>query len=309
MPRYPRPEVPARWLPWLASFDLALASLPRSKRTRETYADGVSWFVATLPDDVDDWSDVTHLHLRGFFAHLAEIGYAQSYINNIGRCIQAFDKWYSIEEEVPRVFGDKLKVPAPPKLGHNPPPVIATEQLTALLRDAEAGRSFEDRRDAAMLRLFAETGCRLAEIANLGLADVNLAAREATVTGKGAKTRTVRYGPKAAQAIDRYIRMRAKHRHAHLAALWVGVRRAQGMTPSGVYQVIQRRGRRLGLEIHPHLFRHTFSHRWLDAGGAEGDLMELNGWDSPQMLRHYGASARGARARRAYDRVDVMGGA
>ena len=40
-----------------------------------------------------------------------------------------------------------------------------------------------------------------------------------------------------------------------------------------------------------------------DRGGAEGDLMELNGWTSPQMLLLYGASARSARARRTYDRV------
>ncbi len=79
------------------------------------------------------------------------------------------------------------------------------------------------------------------------------------------------------------------------------------MTPAGVRQIIERRGERLGLDIHPHMFRHTFSHNWLDAGGAEGDLMELNGWESPQMLRHYGASARAARARRAYDRVNPMG--
>ena len=50
-------------------------------------------------------------------------------------------------------------------------------------------------------------------------------------------------------------------------------------------------------------FRHHFSHTWLDRGGAEGDLMELNGWTSPQMLRRYGASARSARARRSYDRI------
>jgi hypothetical protein len=31
--------------------------------------------------------------------------------------------------------------------------------------------------------------------------------------------------------------------------------------------------------------------------------MELNGWTSPQVLRLYGASARSARARRAYDRI------
>jgi hypothetical protein len=41
----------------------------------------------------------------------------------------------------------------------------------------------------------------------------------------------------------------------------------------------------------------------LDRGGPEGDLMELNGWTSPQMLLLYGASARSARARRTYDRV------
>jgi len=37
-------------------------------------------------------------------------------------------------------------------------------------------------------------------------------------------------------------------------------------------------------------------------GRPQGDLMELNGWSSPQMLR-YGTSARRARARRSYDRV------
>jgi integrase len=71
----------------------------------------------------------------------------------------------------------------------------------------------------------------------------------------------------------------------------------------GIYQIVARRGRECGLHAWPHRFRHHFSHTWLDRGGAEGDLMELNGWSSPQMLRRYGASARAARARRSYDRV------
>jgi integrase/recombinase XerD len=72
---------------------------------------------------------------------------------------------------------------------------------------------------------------------------------------------------------------------------------------SGIYQVIARRGRQCGIDVYPHRFRHHFSHTCLDHGGAEGDLMELNGWTSPQMLRRYGASARSARARRSYDRI------
>ena len=40
-----------------------------------------------------------------------------------------------------------------------------------------------------------------------------------------------------------------------------------------------------------------------DYSDRRRDLMELNGWTSPQMLTRYGASARGARARRSYDRI------
>ncbi|MFY9934397.1 MAG: hypothetical protein WAK82_40960 [Streptosporangiaceae bacterium] len=77
-----------------------------------------------------------------------------------------------------------------------------------------------------------------------------------------------------------------------------GVNNRGPMTANGIYQIIARRGRRCGVDAWTHRFRHHFSHSWLDRGGAEGDLMELNGWSSPQMLRRYGASARSARARR-----------
>jgi integrase/recombinase XerD len=75
------------------------------------------------------------------------------------------------------------------------------------------------------------------------------------------------------------------------------------MTANGIYQMIVRRGRQCGVDVWPHRFRHHFSHTWLEHGGPEGDLMELNGWTSSQMLRLYGASARSARARRIYDRI------
>ena len=55
-------------------------------------------------------------------------------------------------------------------------------------------------------------------------------------------------------------------------------------------------GRQAGMDAWTYRFRHHFSHTWLDRGGAEGDLMELNDWSSPQMLHRYGARARSARA-------------
>jgi integrase/recombinase XerD len=272
------------------------------------YVDAVQWFAGWLTQHtkVRRWDKVTRDELRQFFLHMGELDYQHSYRNNIGRCLQAYFKWLSAEEEWPNPFL-KFNAPPPPKIGEKMVPVLSLEDMGRLIKDAESGRDFESRRDAALLRMFACTGCRLAEITNLTVDAVDVPGRTAIVVGKGNKTRQVKFDHKCALALDRYLRKRAGHPAADIAALWIGVRRRVPMTPSGVRQVIERRGERLGLDIHPHLFRHTFSHNWLDAGGAEGDLMELNGWDSPQMLRHYGASARSARARRAYDRINVMG--
>jgi len=48
------------------------------------------------------------------------------------------------------------------------------------------------------------------------------------------------------------------------------------MGPTGVQQLLRRRGALAGLDgIHPHLFRHFFSHSYLAQGGSETNLMQL----------------------------------
>jgi integrase len=172
------------------------------------------------------------------------------------------------------------------------------------------GNSFEDRRDAAVLAVFLATGIRVSELAAIrycrydpGRGDVDLEAREIRVRGKGGRERTVRIGHEAARRADRYLRVRSGHELAYRPELWLGAGRRGPLDRSGIYQLVVRRGQECGVTLYPHRFRHHFSHAWLERGGAEGDLMELNGWVSPQMLTRYGASARGARARRSYDRV------
>jgi len=158
--------------------------------------------------------------------------------------------------------------------------------------------------------VFRATGIRLSELAGIRYdpedaerSDLDLWQREITVRGKDGKARIVRIGYQTARTLDRYIRTRSRHAQAWRPQLWLGVNNRGPMTANGIYQMIARRGRQCGVGVYPHRFRHHFSHTWLDRGGAEGDLMELNGWSSPQMLRRYGASARSARARRTYDRI------
>jgi site-specific recombinase XerD len=308
--RNTRPPVPSWAAPWIDSFRLYLRAANASHHTVSRYTDAAGWLAGWLAPQhpkLGDWDAVTHQHVQAFLAYLADEGYSRKYMHNIGAALQRFWRWWAEEEAQPDPMA-KVRVPAAPKLGEVQPPVLEIAQLAALLKDAEAERDFESRRDAAIIRLFASTGMRLSELTLLNLDQVRKDDREATVVGKGGRVRTVKYDHRCALALDRYLRMRSKHQHAYLPGLWLSVRRKMSMTPSGVRQMIERRGMKLGLHIHPHLFRHTFAHNWLDNGGAEGDLQELAGWESSQMLRHYGRSARSARAKRAYDRVDVMGG-
>jgi site-specific recombinase XerD len=296
----------------IRSFDLSLRADGKSPLTRRTYIDATTklarWLTA---HDVTTWRAVTRQYLRSYMAWFQDHAtrpdgkpYAKSYANNQYRAIQAYWKWWAEEEdEANPMAGMK-----PPKPGERIVPVFLEGQLAQLLRSCERGKSFEERRDYALLRMFACTGLRLAELTNVKLTDVDLAARTVKVIGKGDKERMVRFDAKASKALDRYIRTRAEeHKQKDRPQLWLGINNRGPLTPNGVRQIVQRRGESIGLDIHPHLFRHDFTHRYLDAGGAEGDLMEHNGWDSPQMLRHYGRSARAARAARAYDRVNVMG--
>lgn len=308
------------------SFRLSLRAARKARKTVDLYTDATARLARWIVREklADSWPAVTRKHLQAYQAWLQESArgcwcgvpkshpefecpkgrpIAAGYANNQHRGYQQFFRWLLAEEGVP----NPMVGLSPPKLDDGKVvPVIAEEVLIAVIRECERGRDFVSRRDAALLRFFACTGCRLSEVTVMEVGHVNLELLEALVTGKGGKQRIVKFDVKCAQAIDRYLRSRATQKAAGHRRLWLSTK-AGPLTPNGVRQMIERRGLPADVHLHPHLFRHTFTHRWLDAGGAEGDLMELNGWESPQMLRRYGRSARSARARRAYDRVNVMG--
>ena len=293
--------------PEISSFRLHLAAEGKAARTVRTYTEAVQWFAAAhlrRESGRAGWEQVSRQDVQEWMAWL--LGrYSAAYASNQFRALQQFFKWLAAEDEIP----DPMARLRPPHVPDKPVPVFADGDLPRLER-ACAGRSFQQRRDAAVIAVFAATGIRMSELAGIRYApddprrsDIDLWHREITVRGKGGKTRTVKISYDAARSLDRYLRVRARHAQAYRPQLWLGTGNRGPMTASGIYQVIARRGRQCGVEVFPHRFRRHFSHTWLDRGGAEGDLMELNGWTSPQMLRRYGASARSARARRSYDRI------
>jgi integrase len=291
----------------ISSFRLNLAAENKAEKTVRVYIDAVRWFAAAhllRETDKTRWEQVEADDVRRWMVWLLE-GYSDAYAYQQFRSLHQFFQWLASEDGIP----DPMARLRPPKVVEKPVPYFTSVELSRLER-ACRGNSFEDRRDAAILAVLLATGIRLSELTGIRYypddpdrSDVDLEAREIGVRGKGGKPRTVRISHEAARRLDRYLRVRSRHELAYRPQLWLGVNNRGPLNGSGIYQIVVRRGEECGVSARPHRFRHHFSHTWLDRGGPEGDLMELNGWTSPQMLRRYGASARSARARRTYVRI------
>jgi site-specific recombinase XerD len=216
------------------------------------------------------------------------------------RSLRRFFNWLVSEELIER---SPMVGMVQPNVREQPVPVITDQELAALLK-VTSGKDFESRRDHVILRVFADTGVRLGEMAGMRVEDVDLDVHDVIhVTGKGSRGRSVPFGDKTGTALDRYLRERAKHRKAKLPELWLGAR-GLAMTESGIAQMLRRRGAEAGVDdVRPHRFRHRFAHQWRLAGGDDDSLMRLTGWRSRAMLGRYGASAADERAREAHKRL------
>jgi site-specific recombinase XerD len=289
----------ARLLDLQRSFGRHLRAEGKADRTIVIYGQAIRFFSEWLeaqgrPATLDE---LTRPAVREWLAQLADL-HEPSTVKTRYRGLFRFCGWLVDEDELPE---NPMKTLAPPQPKSKPVPVLTDDELTALMK-ACAGKDFRDRRDEALIRLLLDCGIRVSELCGLTVDGTDLDQGMALVRGKGDKVRPVYFSARTTRAVDRYLRVRAAHRWAHLDALFLTQRGA--MTPDGVRERMKVRGEMAGIpDLHPHRFRHTFAHDFLMNGGQERDLKRLAGWSSDVMLERYGASAADARAKAAAQRM------
>jgi site-specific recombinase XerD len=311
-------------------FERDLKLLNRSPRTIQSYEEAVNQLLAFAAGEwctgpcehahraQPDLTEQTKASIQDYLLEVLERHSDQTAANRF-RSLRRFYNWMVKEEVLTESPMKRLGEPKPAEKLIAVPPI---EHVRALLVTCEGKRKytdprrkFNDVRDAAMIRLFCEAGApRVAEMAGIQLAHLDMTQDVVALHGKGNKWRVVPFGAKTGKAFTRYLRERPKHplvaaaRHGSPdgpAELWLGWR-GKPIAPSGIFQMIERRCWEAEIpRIHPHALRHFAVDAFYADGGTEQDAMTLFGWSSPVMAHHYAKATAGRRAIKAARRASI----
>lgn len=290
----------------------------KSPRTLKAYMDAVQLLGQYLADHrlPQAVSRIRARDIDQFLVSLADRGNKPATVNNRYRSLRPFFRWLEREGYIDRNPVDQVEAPGVPEEEVDIP---TDDQIKRLLATCEGkGKTtFRDRRDAAIIRVFLDTGMRRSEMAGLKLgrqgdegedSDVDTRGHLVHLMGKGSKPRTLNINSKAVLALRHYLMTRRRHHDPRRPELWLGMGGSghqSAMGHDGIAQVVRRRAQEAGFSLHAHQLRHKFADTWLRSGGSESDLMKIMGWTDPAMLRRYASALAAARAREAHQRLAI----
>ena len=204
---------------------------------------------------------------------------------------------------------------AAPPLPRRLPKALSEPEAKALVESAWADDPVS-RRDRAILELLYGTGMRVSELSGLSLGDLGSDTGLVRVLGKGSKERMVPVGRHATAAVERWLAPGGRPdmaplrwaRRGDAEAVFLNQRGGR-LTRQGIWLVLKRRARDVGLErqVHPHVLRHSCATHMLAHGADIRVVQELLGHVSIATTQGY-TKVGGEHLRRAYDAAHPRAG-
>jgi len=165
-----------------------------------------------------------------------------------------------------------------PKKEKRLPKALSEEQLELLRENCKTLR------ERAMLELYFATGCRLNELSQLNIEDINWRERSIKVIGKGSKERIVYFKFKASHHLKKYL----DSRNDDCSALFVTERQEyRRLSNRGIQREFSNIGNRVGIKLHCHLMRHSQATALLNNGADLALVQQILGHERPDTTQGY----------------------
>jgi integrase/recombinase XerC len=258
----------------------------RSQNTLVNYSKDIHDFIIVFKDK--DGQSISRQDIRNYLGKLKTSGLSRK---SMARKLSALRSFFNYLERKNLVDQNPAGMVSTPKIERKIPSFLTYDEVSLILDSMEM-KDFASLRNRAIFELMYSAGCRISEIANLRLADVNLSANCLKVLGKGSKERNLPFGNKAKEILSRYM----EERHALLSGLgktyeetlFIG-RTGKGLSDRFIRKVLESVVRKLSLtkKVSPHTIRHSFATHLLNNGCDIRSVQELLGHASLNTTQIY----------------------
>lgn len=226
---------------------LSSQTIKNYKYTLELFAQRISKSVSKITTD----------DIRAYIAYLsASRDLKESSLQTHINTLRAFFGWLHVEEKIKK--NPMLKIRSLKMDRKNARQALTVEELERL-RNVCTGY-----REKAIVEFLVSTGCRLSEVTQLNVDDLNFNDRTVVVTGKGGKDRPVYFSIRARLMLQEYIKQRKGGTGLFVSSKTPYLPLKQRAVQRIIYEIGERAG--LATRVHPHLLRHTFATLALNSG-------------------------------------------
>ena len=248
-----------------------------SKNTIESYRLDLRKFQDFLSSKDRDFPSLSRPDIIDFIERLRNEGYSISSICRFISSIRGLCKYLLLEHVISEDPSENLQTP---KKWERLPKSLSVPEVKSFL---EAYASLHKSRptmmrDHVMFELLYSSGLRVSELVLLKLEDAHLEAGFLRVLGKGSKERVVPMNMRAIEKLKHYIHeirpiILKKKKSSYLFV----TSRGRPLTRQRFWQTMRAFGRQIGIEISPHMIRHSFATHLLEGGADLRSVQKMLG--------------------------------
>ena len=248
-----------------------------SENTVKAYRSDVLEFFKFLGKD-----EINNVTLESFITSLTNKNQSEnSKVRKISS-INQYVQWFNSNSLEKQIIIDKISL----KTGSYLPETLPVSDITKMIEAYEVS-NFLNARNKAIIDFMYSTACRVSELTDVKISDVDFEDNFVKLQGKGSKQRIVPIGSELKKNLYSYLKIR-NELDTDEPLLFLS-RSKKKLDRTAVFRVIKKTAVKIGINasIHPHTLRHSAATHMLEAGCDLRTLQEFLGHTSVSTTKIY----------------------
>ena len=266
-----------------------LFELNYSRNTIKSYRNEIIKYQKFLESENIDYLKINKENVRTYLKYLDNLKYKNSSISRNISALRTFYRFLVIKEKMDKNIFASIRNPKVEKKLPNYLSEIDMEAILNFRNKENYKESIYTNRNLLIIEILYDTGCRVDELVNIKLCDINHKEKSIKVLGKGSKERVVFYGEYANDFLNDYLIDRKLILDGKKSNYLLVSKKSNQLTTRRVAQIIDEIIKVVAVKnkVTPHTLRHTFATHLLNHGTGLRSVQELLGHSSLSTTQVY----------------------